>query len=579
MLRLFNSRLLVRLTVLFLVAGLTPALGGGWLALRALEGSVLREAERRQETFAGLCASLVETSIERAEEKLATIARLMARELSEKKVGDYAESNVRYKDAVLARLRQLVVPRDAFAQAGDVFLELQYFAAGEEPQFVAQVQEPAYEAAQRELPAYEERAQLQILSNVASDLVQTPFREGAPSRAPALDTYQGYTTLAISQPVGVGPGGASLGVLIGYVDFAELERGLRAAAGTDWSVRIRDGRGTELAALGEAGPDSIGVDAAIGDTGWSSSVREPRARVEEPLRRLRRQVLWGVGIALLLALVLSLALSSWITRPVERLRAAAEAMERGDLAARARIGRSDEIGRLGAAFDRMAAALHRLDEAKSEFVGNVSHELRTPLTSMRLSVANLLDGVVGELDGRQRGALERVQRELERTIELVDDLLEMARLEAGVVEPRREPVDLAALARECAEALERPASARGIALEVRGEGGASADRGMLRRVVTNLLENAIKFSPEGGRVEIRAGEDELRVSDQGPGVQDAGVFEKFRQGRQEGVKNPGVGLGLAMVAKLVQLHGGSVRVERAALGGAEFVVCLREAPG
>src|SRR5262249_23573111 len=154
---------------------------------------------------------------------------------------------------------------------------------------------------------------------------------------------------------------------------------------------------------------------------------------------------------------------------------AARELEGGNFAARAALARADEIGRLGEAFDRMAAALSELDQAKSEFVANVSHELRTPLTSMKVSLANVLDGVLGELDPGGRVALERVQGELERLIHLVGQLLEMARLDAGALEPRFERVELAPLAREVVESLRPLAGERSVELAIEGDGAVRAD--------------------------------------------------------------------------------------------------------
>jgi signal transduction histidine kinase len=281
---------------------------------------------------------------------------------------------------------------------------------------------------------------------------------------------------------------------------------------------------------------------------------------------LRRQAWLWATLAAAGALAASLGLAAWITRPVSRLERAAERLAHGDFAARAELARADEIGRLGAAFDRMAAALAELDRAKSEFVGNVSHELRTPLTSMKLGLANLLDGVVGGLEPAQRTALARVQSELERLIALVNQLLEMARLDAGAVVPRSEPVELAPLARSVAESLAPLAAERGIDVRVEGAGTVRADPSMLRRVLLNLLDNALKFAPAGSAVTVRVGPRGLRVEDHGPGLDPDVAFRSFRQGAQDGVRNPGVGLGLAIVKRLIELEGGSVRIERPASG-------------
>jgi signal transduction histidine kinase len=379
-------------------------------------------------------------------------------------------------------------------------------------------------------------------------------------------------TLTLSVPVEA-PGGEA-GALAAYVDFAPLAESLQALAGGEYALRVGDTAGTTLADTGALAEETLGLELTLGD--WSVSVREPAAGLEERLAAFRRQTWLWVALAAAIALALSLSLSAWITRPIGRLRRAADELARGNLQARAGLARRDEIGALAGAFDRMAAALGELDQAKSDFVAHVSHELRTPLTSMKLSVANLLDGVVGELDARQRTALERVERELERLIALVNRLLELARLEAGALRPTLEPVELLPLAREVAGSLAALAEERGVALEISGEGTVRADRGMLQRVLLNLVDNALKFSPRGTRVRVELGGRGLRVRDQGPGLGPALVFQAFRPGAQPGVPHAGAGLGLAIVKKLIELQGGSVRAENAPGGGALLTVELPE---
>jgi signal transduction histidine kinase len=236
-------------------------------------------------------------------------------------------------------------------------------------------------------------------------------------------------------------------------------------------------------------------------------------------------------------------------------------MAGGDLAARARLQRRDEIGALGEAFDQMAASLQRLDQAKSDFVGTVSHELRTPLTSLRTTLDNLGDGLLGELQPRQREALQRAQGEVERLRAIVRDTLQLARLEAGAEPLRAAACDLGAVVGNAVEALAGAAAARSVQIEVHGHGRCRGDAELLQRVAANLLENAIKFSPEGGRVTVELGDGLLRVCDQGPGFTTDRPFDAFVQGASAGVKNPGVGLGLAIVRRLVRLHGGEVTAQ------------------
>ena len=581
MLRLFSSRLSARLTVLLLLGGLVPVLGVGALAIRSAEVRAYAEAERRERRLAERAAALVESAVLRAEEKLVTLARLLARELTERQVGSYALSNDAYRDTVLERIEGLVEP-------ADVFLALQYFASGPTLQFVGQAVQsvlgPRPSAAESTdvVPSLSLSAphfqidDLEIRNNAQNDLVLVPARAARPVRETRLSSTAGYTFLRTSVPVALSGGSTDqvLGVLVAYVDFSRLRKTLEAVLGDGEQLVVQDSEGTRLVALGGSADasESLGVEAAIDSLGWTVAVREPRDRVEAPLRLLRRRWLgWIVG-AVVLAIGLGLFFSLRMTRPIEALRRAAEEMERGDLSVRTGISRADEIGRLAAAFDSMAAAVGRLDAAKSAFAGNVSHELRTPLAAMRVSVANLLDGVVGPLTEGQRSPLERLRADLDRLITTTDDLLYLTRLEAGVVEPTRIRVDLAALAQEAIAGVHRAAEARGQTLSVDGRGTASGDPVLLRRVLTNLLDNAIKFGPSESRVRVVVSPGELRVCDEGPGFDGDDLFEKFHQGHQAGVKSPGVGLGLAIVRQLVELQGGTVFAE--AGGGSQLVVRL-----
>jgi signal transduction histidine kinase len=560
MLRLLRSRLAVRLAALFLLVSLAPIGGAAWILLQSFERSARAEVERRQRLLAERCAALVEGHVEQARAKLRTVGRLFAEELGTLEPERLAAPDARGRDALVARLQELVDPPDAF-------LELQFFAGGLNPQIVGQARQKVFDEAQQMLPDYLFQNTARINSNMAAPLVQLPLNARVEWRDEGLVTIEGYRTLLVSVPVSQP---AATGALVAYVDFAPLVPQLAALAGAEYALEVRDGSGTVLGAVGSIEGPALEREVAAG--GWSVRVSESAAPLAASLGRFRRQTWLFVGLAAAAAVAASLGLSAWITRPIARLERAAGELQRGNFAAQVRMERADEIGRLGAAFDRMAGALSELDRAKSEFVANVSHELRTPLTSLKLSVANLLDGVVGEVEPGQRAALERIQGELERLIRLVNQLLEMARLDAGAVEPHLERVELLPLAREVVESLRPLAGERAVELAVEGEGAVRADRGMLQRVLLNLLDNAIKFSPAGSRVRVELDGSSFHVRDSGPGIATSFAFEPFRQGQQHGVKNPGVGLGLAIVKKLVELNHGRVHIENAS--GAALTVEL-----
>jgi signal transduction histidine kinase len=578
MLDLLGSRLWQRLAATFVAASVLPLLGAFLLTTALLESSVREDAAVREGALGDLAASLVHDYIARGTEKITTVSRLLATEVAATN-GDAA------RKAVLARLNTLVEPPDAY-------LELDYFAKGGD--FVVNAQQEVLTNAQigrsggrgGRASALDD----QNSENLRRSVVRTPLELGTPFVG-ELEENAGFATLPISVPMTCGD--VRMGAVVAYLDFRRVNALLGTLAQGGYRLRLLDGAGKALAEAGEArepslsqsrpvhgsylfgaeGTLKLAQDLLAGHGDWHVEVREPAERVYAAVGHVRRQVELWAGLGSLLAVALSIVIAGRIVRPIAALSSAARAMESGDLKTRAGIVRGDEIGRLAANFDRMAASLERLDDAKSEFVANVSHELRTPLTAICLSIANLLDGVLGPVEGAQRETLARAKGDVDRMIRLVNDLLEVARLDAAALSPRKEPLDLAVVAREATAALEPLARAKRIAVSVEGAGSATADRSMIHRVVTNLVDNAIKFTPEGGRVTVTVQGSELRVQDSGPGVQNERLFEKFSQAPVHGVKPRGTGLGLAIVKKLVELHGGGVRHEPSP-GGACFVVTL-----
>jgi two-component system phosphate regulon sensor histidine kinase PhoR len=222
--------------------------------------------------------------------------------------------------------------------------------------------------------------------------------------------------------------------------------------------------------------------------------------------------------------------------------------------------------------------VQRLDQVRRDFLSNVSHELRTPLASIRALVEIMEDGVEPE---EQPEFFRRIRQQVDRLTTLVNELLDLSRIESGAIALEPEAVQLGDLVDEAASLL-RPRT-EALRVGIANEGCAltvEADRASLLRVVSNLLDNAVKFSPEGGTVRVSA-EDEgplvaLSVSDSGPGINEQNlprVFERFYKGDASRAE-PGVGLGLAIVKHLVRAHGGTVTVESKPGAGATFTVRL-----
>src|ERR1043166_407253 len=233
---------------------------------------------------------------------------------------------------------------------------------------------------------------------------------------------------------------------------------------------------------------------------------------------------------------------------------------------------------------RYEQRLKDLDKLKSDFVSSVSHELRTPLTAIKGSVDNMLDGITGPLNEKQTRYLIRVKSNADRLARLINDLLDLSRIEAGIsLKPAN--ISVSAIAKEVAESL-RPVAAEkliDIAVESPVEAAAAwADPDRLAQIFMNLVGNAIKFSPANGKVTISFEQDhrwiKVSVADTGAGIaadQADKIFDKFYQITQaEKPKAKGTGLGLSIAKALVEMHGGKIWLESEPTGGTTFSFTL-----
>jgi two-component system, sensor histidine kinase and response regulator len=227
------------------------------------------------------------------------------------------------------------------------------------------------------------------------------------------------------------------------------------------------------------------------------------------------------------------------------------------------------------------ARLQELDRLKSSFVSIVSHELRTPMTSIKGLVENMLDGLTGDLNDRQAFYLGRVKYNVERLTRMINDLLDLSRIEAGRMDLNQQPVNLVSLASEVVEALQPMAQERSLSLEAHLSspvGLIQGDRDKLTQIFTNLINNALKFTESPGtvRVEVKQQKSSLIhvcIVDTGCGIpaeEQQTIFERFYRGQSSELKNRGAGLGLAITKSLVELHGGSIWVESNPGEGSRF---------
>jgi len=284
-------------------------------------------------------------------------------------------------------------------------------------------------------------------------------------------------------------------------------------------------------------------------------------------------------LAALVAMALVWFLSRGMTSPLREMATAADAMARGDYSQRVTDTSRDEVGALARAFNAMAAELAETDRQRKALVANVSHELRTPIAALQAQLENLVDGVAQPDPATFRVMLTQT----ERLGRLVKQLLDLSRLESGAV-----PLDRAAFRVEPLLTLAvREHQLRGAAVTVAvdvepADLTADGDPERVHQVVANLLENAVRHSPSGARVEVRARPSEtgvtIEVLDEGPGIPEwerQRVFERFfRADASRAAHDGGSGLGLAIARWIVDLHGGEIHSENREPTGCRMVVTL-----
>ncbi len=352
---------------------------------------------------------------------------------------------------------------------------------------------------------------------------------------------------------------------------------------TVWSLREAGGMARmhrEMMGCGPLGPEErvpVEVDGTVVGT---ALVRLPQAGVlpqDVAFRAsVNRLLLVGGLVAGAAALLLGVVLARRATAPAVALTQAARALAAGDRSRRVEYEGEDELGEMARAFNTMADAVEEEDRLRRAFAADVAHELRTPLAILRTQIEGLQDGVVQATPE----ALASLHEETLRLSRLVSDLETLASAEGAGFSLERRPVHLGPLLEEAAREFAGPFEGAGVRLgaDLR-DVMVEADPTRVRQVVTNLLSNALKFTPAGGAVRLElapAGTGAvIRVSDTGPGIPPdelPHVFDRFFRGR--GARAGGSGVGLTVARELVRAHGGEIEVESAPGRGTTFTVRL-----
>lgn len=321
------------------------------------------------------------------------------------------------------------------------------------------------------------------------------------------------------------------------------------------------------------------VEVAGKTVGWLAVT--PFQNVTEAGGERFRQYLVRTSLAVgVLSLLLAMLIAWWIARtlldPVKRVAAATHRLAAGKYSNRVSVASNDEVGQLARDFNQLAYTLERNEKMRREFMADVSHELRTPLSVLRGELEAIEDGV-RTLD---QASMKSLQGEVSMLSKLVDDLYELSLADVGALTYRKSECDLNELLDSCAAMFQEPCNARHLRLELELELPTTplrleADPKRLQQLFTNLLENAVRYTDEGGVLRIRASVegDTVRVDflDSGPGVdadQLSRLFERFYRGETSRNRaSGGAGLGLAICHSIALAHGGSLSADHSPLGG------------
>jgi signal transduction histidine kinase len=319
------------------------------------------------------------------------------------------------------------------------------------------------------------------------------------------------------------------------------------------------------------------------------------ARIDESQEDYGRSQLLLIGFAvgsLLLALGMGYTISWSLIGPVRKMDQRFSELSAGNFAGRVSVPNRDELGALAENLNRMAGELARLygeleaaSRHKSEFLANMSHELRTPLNAVIGFSEVLRERMFGELNDKQFEYINDIHASGQHLLLLINDILDLSKIEAGRMELELSEFHLPAVLETAMTLVRERATRHGIALslDVAAEvGSIRADERKVKQVMLNLLSNAVKFTPEGGSVRVAARMNgqaiEVSVADTGAGIAPEDqplVFEEFRQvGGDKARKAEGTGLGLTLVKKFVELHGGTIRLESVLGRGSTFTFTL-----
>ena len=321
----------------------------------------------------------------------------------------------------------------------------------------------------------------------------------------------------------------------------------------------------------------IKIDPSNSLVGYSKALLQlsiPTTPIDQSIATTRLMLIFGILAALDIAMALTLPLINLALRPLVEMERASQRIAAGALSLRlTEPAARDEIGRLARAFNSMVARLEGAFARQKRFVADVSHELRTPLTGLGGSLEILLLGAAHDDEEATHRLMSGMYAEVERMQRLVADLLALTRLDEGRLKPRLTTVEVAPLLVDICTQMQSQVHGQSLTYQVPpGLPALRGDADQLRRVLLNIVENALKFTPPGGRVELRGANEQqewvtLEIQDTGAGIPPEAlphVFERFYRAdpsrTRQSWRMGGSGLGLALARELVEAHGGTITI-------------------
>ena len=301
--------------------------------------------------------------------------------------------------------------------------------------------------------------------------------------------------------------------------------------------------------------------------------------------KLRQMGMVMTGAFIFIGIIVSLIINRSITIPVSILKRKTKEIGQGNFKGNLNLYSPPELAELAGAFNLMCNKLNELDQMKSDFFSFITHELRTPLSTIKMGMDLLLDGAEGPITEGQKELLTVIEKESYRLIGLVNSLLDLSKMEAGMMSFHLRPQNIAPLINQTIKELGPLVDSKKITLETRVTEGLpilKMDSERILQALRNIIGNALKFTPEGGRVKVSARSAdhgvEVSITDTGPGIPSENlitIFEKFQQAiTDRTLPTQGTGLGLAIAKQIITHHGGKIWAESQLGHGSTFIFFL-----